>query len=108
MNGETEAGEALFIGQYHILQLPRYLGTAAQVDCCCLRVMEAETGERFTAALQPGPGWWAPGLRAPELCGVQSSNCPGPPPHPPALRPEGLDSAWRRPLSAPRLPIGGA
>ena len=73
--------------------------------------------ERFVAALRPGPGWWAPGLRALELCGTQSSNCPGPPSHPPALRPEGLDSAWRRPLSdchcilartAPRLPIGGA
>ena len=28
-----------------------------------------------------------------------SSDSPGPPSHPPALRPEGLDSTWRRPLS---------
>ena len=46
------------------------------------------------AALRPGPGWWVPGLRALELCGAQSSNCPGPPSHPPAnagdLREAGL------------------
>ena len=33
--------------------------------------------------------------RALGLCGTWSPNCPGPPSHPPALRPEGLDSTWR-------------
>ena len=50
-------------------------------------------GERLEAALRPGPGWWVPMPWALELYGTQSSNCPGPPSHLPALRLEGLDSA---------------
>ena len=51
------------------------------------------------------------------LCGTQSPSCSGPPSHPPASRPEGLDSVWRRLLfqthqtparTADSFPVGGA
>ena len=70
--------------------------------------MEVEVGERFVAALRP---------RALELCGTQSSHCPGPPSHLPALRPEGpgwcvekasVDCYCILARTAPRLLIGGA
>ena len=57
MNGKTEAGEALFYWSMSYPPASEVSGDHCQVDCWCLCVMEAETEERFVAALRPGPGW---------------------------------------------------